>query len=112
MTNDELSKMIELFQDEDEGISTQESLKLINGLIDREKQLKEIIKMQKEAIDFYADKSNWSSCCHGSYEVGIDFDDHDKMKTIQRWVKYCGGKKARATQSAVNDKLKKMGVEI
>lgn len=99
MTNDELNKFTK-------------ALDMVNQLLDREEKLQEIIKMQREAIDFYADKKNWDSCCHGSYEVGIAFDDHEKEQSELRWVKYQGGKRARATQSAINEKLKEMGLEI
>lgn len=88
-----------------------------NQLLDREEKLLEIIKMQKEAIDFYADKNNWrtSSLIKEVNEIIFreDLENFDQLTYntgISSWKKLSiGGKRARATQKAVEEKLKELG---
>lgn len=105
MTNDELNKLIERFEDEDDVISIEESHRMSCGLIELLGQLLEIIKMQKETIDFYAKEHNWEYWNNGDHG---SFKEWNNFKPEPNYA----GKKARATQSAVNEKLKEMGFEI
>lgn len=50
MTNDELNKLIERFEDEDDVISIEESHRMSCGLIEREKQLIEIMQHLRYAM--------------------------------------------------------------
>lgn len=107
MTNDELNKLVERFINIEEALS--KLLQMACVLAERDKQLIEIIKMQKEAIDFYASRKNWEIRKTYDHDVEgvIDYDDVD-------WIDGppIGGVTARKTQSAVNEKLKELGIEI
>lgn len=106
MTNDELNKLVEDFiLCGDKGKSIEKASFLVGLLHGRLIRFQEIIKMQKEAIDFYAKEHNWE------YWNNSDYGSFKEWNNFKPEPNYAG-KKARATQSAVNEKLKEMGLEI
>lgn len=104
MTNDKLNKLVERFINIEEALS--KLLLMSCELAERDKQLIEIIKMQKEALNYYSDEYDWRGHWFRS-PIAIRHRDDSTLPE-----EFLGYQKARTTTKAVNEKLKEMGIEI
>lgn len=94
MTSDELNKFTK-------------ALDMVNQLLDREEKLQEIIKMQREALNYYSNEYDWRD---HYFRLPIASIRHRDDLTLPKL--FLGYQKAKTTQQAVNEKLKELGVEI